>query len=115
MINRATVNCARLISYDVDSCGSVLHQVDKALEPPKSSLLEILEGNPKYSKFLNLVRKANLTDLLTEEGKEYTIMVPSDDVFAEQEEWYSNLLDDSEKLERIVKSHILPGQTESIN
>lgn len=31
VMNRATVNCARLIHFDQDSCGSVLHEVDKVL------------------------------------------------------------------------------------
>lgn len=110
VINRATVNCARLVSYDVDSCGSVLHQVDKILEPPKKSLLALLEDTPKYSKFLNLLREANLTEVIGG-TQEYTVLVPTDDVFAEQEEWYTNLLsEDKDKLERIVKSHILPGE-----
>lgn len=34
VLNRATVNCARLVHFDDDSCGSVLHQVDRVLEPP---------------------------------------------------------------------------------
>lgn len=33
-MNRATVNCARLIHFDDESCGAVLHQVDRVLEHP---------------------------------------------------------------------------------
>lgn len=36
VMNRATVNCARLVHFDDESCGSVLHQVDKILSPPKN-------------------------------------------------------------------------------
>lgn len=109
VLNRATVNCARLVHYDVDSCGSVLHQVDKVLTPPSKSLLEVLESTKKYSKFFKLIREANLTDLIADPEKDYTLLVPSDDVFAEQEDWYQQLLSDSDNLERIMKSHILPG------
>lgn len=35
VMNRATVNCARLVHFDDESCGSVLHQVDKILAPPE--------------------------------------------------------------------------------
>lgn len=35
VMNRATVNCARLVHYDDESCGSVMHQVDKPLTKPK--------------------------------------------------------------------------------
>lgn len=36
VMNRATVNCARLVHFDDESCGSVLHQVDRPLTPPKN-------------------------------------------------------------------------------
>lgn len=108
-MNRATVNCARLTKFDVDTCGSVLHQVDRVLTPPQKSLLELLEETGKYSKFRKLVQAANLTGLFETSEKEYTLLVPSDEVFAEQDEWYQKLLNDNEKLENIVKSHILPG------
>lgn len=109
-MNRATVNCARLVQFDVDSCGSVLHQVDKVLEKPTKSLLEVLEANEKYSKFLNLIREANLTELIADPTKDYTLLVPSDEVFGEQEDWYQQLLQDRSQLERIIKSHILSGE-----
>lgn len=35
VMNRATVNCGRLVHFDEDSCGSVVHQIDKVLEAPK--------------------------------------------------------------------------------
>lgn len=109
-MNRATVNCARLVQFDVDSCGSVLHQVDKVLERPTKSLLEVLEGTEKYSKFLGLIREANLTELIADAEMDYTLLVPTDDVFGEQEDWYHQLQQDSSQLERIIKSHILPGK-----
>lgn len=36
VMNRATVNCARLVHFDDESCGSVLHQVDRPLTAPKN-------------------------------------------------------------------------------
>lgn len=108
-MNRATVNCARLLQFDVDSCGSVLHQVEKVLERPTKSLLELLSSTEKYSKFLKLIQEANLTDVIDSTEKDYTLLVPSNDVFAEQEEWFQQLLQDRNQLERIIKSHILPG------
>lgn len=109
-MNRATVNCARLVQFDTDSCGSVLHQVDRVLEKPTKSLLELLEATEKYSKFLKLVREANLTGLIEDSEKDHTLLVPTDEVFAEQDDWYQQLLQDSEKLRRTIESHILPGK-----
>lgn len=88
VMNRATVNCARLIHFDQDSCGSVLHEVDKVLSPPAGDLLEMLQNNPQYSQFLNLVAKANLTSLIEEStDKGLTLFVPRNDVFEEVDDW----------------------------
>ncbi|XP_016035044.2 periostin isoform X2 [Drosophila simulans] len=86
VMNRATVNCARLVHFDDESCGSVLHQVDRALVPPKNNMLKLLEANPNYSKFLELVRKANLTQLLSNDSRSLTLLVPKNDVFEELNE-----------------------------
>ncbi|KAH8265553.1 hypothetical protein KR038_010486, partial [Drosophila bunnanda] len=83
VMNRATVNCARLVHFDDESCGSVLHQVDRPLAPPKNNMLKLLEANPNYSKFLELVRKANLTQLLSNDSRSFTLLVPKNDVFEE--------------------------------
>ncbi|KAH8359304.1 hypothetical protein KR093_005727, partial [Drosophila rubida] len=131
VMNRATVNCARLVHFDDESCGSVLHQVDRTLTPPKKvelnglllklsnissgsisspqNLLKMLEDNPNYSIFLDLVRKANLTHLLANESDSFTVLLPPNDVFEE-------LIDSSEsktatqthaEMEAQVKTHIV--------
>lgn len=104
VMNRATVNCARLVHFDDESCGSVLHQVDKPLQPAKQTLLEMLEANPNYSKFLELVKLANLTDLLTNVEGDYTLLVPKNDVFEELED---SLSKDQSELEDLIKTHIV--------
>lgn len=104
VMNRATVNCARLVHFDDESCGSVLHQVDKPLQPSNKNLLEVLENNPNYSKFLNLVRMANLTDLLAKPDGDYTLLVPKNDVFEELED---SLPKDENGLESLIKTHIV--------
>uniref|UniRef100_A0A7G3B1I8 Putative transforming growth factor-beta-induced protein ig-h3-like isoform x1 n=1 Tax=Lutzomyia longipalpis TaxID=7200 RepID=A0A7G3B1I8_LUTLO len=109
VMNRATVNCARLIHFDDESCGSVLHQVDKVLEPPTKSLLEILDSTEKYSKWLDFIRAANLTSLLEDTEQDFTLMVPTNDVFREQREWYEEKLKKPEEAEMIVKNHMLQG------
>lgn len=106
VMNRATVNCARLIHFDQDSCGSVLHQVDKVLSPPTGNLLEMLEQS-KYTQFLKLVQKANLTSLLEEASDDgYTLFVPRDEVFSEVGDWMKEKSD--AELEELIKNHIVP-------
>lgn len=107
VMNRATVNCARLIHFDQDSCGSVLHEVDKVLTPPTGSLMEMLQNNPQYSQFLKLVTKANLTSLMEESNLDgVTLFVPRDEVFSEVEDWIKEK--NSAELEELIKNHIVP-------
>lgn len=49
-------------------------------------MLKLLEANPNYSKFLELVRKANLTQLLSNDSRSITLLVPKNDVFEELNE-----------------------------
>jgi len=107
IMNRATVNCARLIHFDQDSCGSVLHQIDKVLTPPSGNLLEILQNNPQYSQFLKMVKKVNLTSLLEEETTDgFTLFVPRDEVFDEVGDWMKEKT--KSELEELIKNHIVP-------
>uniref|UniRef100_A0A0A1WRC2 Transforming growth factor-beta-induced protein ig-h3 n=1 Tax=Zeugodacus cucurbitae TaxID=28588 RepID=A0A0A1WRC2_ZEUCU len=107
VMNRATVNCARLVHFDDESCGSVLHQVDKPLVAPKMNLLQLLESNPMYSKFLELVRAANLTSILSNVSDSYTLLVPKNDVFEEVADWETTLTKDKAELENLIKTHIV--------
>ncbi|XP_016960915.1 periostin isoform X3 [Drosophila biarmipes] len=106
VMNRATVNCARLVHFDDESCGSVLHQVDRALAPPKNNMLKLLEANPNYSKFLELVRKANLTQLLSNNSRSLTLLVPKNDVFEELSESGEGAAKPSDPV-ALVKTHIV--------
>lgn len=107
VLNRATVNCARLVHFDDESCGSVLHQVDKPLQAPKLNLLELLEANPNYSNFLELVKAANLSDLLANTDQEYTLLVPKNDVFEELDDQQNPIKEGGEALEQLIKTHIV--------
>lgn len=107
IMNRATVNCARLIHFDQDSCGSVLHQIDKVLTPPTGNLIEMLQNNAQYSQFLKLVTKANLTSLLEEATDDgYTLFVPRNEVFDEVADWMKEK--SKADLEELIKNHIVP-------
>lgn len=109
VFNRATVNCARLVHFDDDSCGSVLHQIDRPLEPATRSLYDILKANEQYSMFVELIETANLTSLLENENGSLTVLVPKNDVFTEVKEYFDDLSNDSntKKLENVIKSHII--------
>ncbi|XP_055602882.1 periostin isoform X2 [Uranotaenia lowii] len=109
VMNRATVNCARLMHFDDETCGSVVHEVDKVLEQPKTNLIEALRTNPEYSMFLEMVEKSNLTELLSSMNESLTVFVPKNEVFLEVKEWYDQILDNSDELDNVIRSHIVPN------
>lgn len=111
VFNRATVNCARLVHFDDDSCGSVLHQIDRTLEAPSQNLLNTLKTNEQYSMFVELLESANLTSLLENDNRSLTVLVPKNDVFTEVKEYFDELNEEGneKKLENLVKSHIIDG------
>lgn len=104
VMNRASVNCARLVHFDDESCGSVLHQVEKQLETPKSNLYTIMESNQEYSKFLEAVKVANLTDVLMDESSSYTVFMPKNEVFREFD---IEVAKNKSVSEMFVKEHIV--------
>ncbi|XP_035892058.1 transforming growth factor-beta-induced protein ig-h3 isoform X2 [Anopheles stephensi] len=109
VMNRATVNCARLVRFDEETCGSVVHEIDKVLDVPKTNLMDALSANPEYSMFQRLVSLTNLTELLTSPDAGLTLLVPKNDVFLEVDAWYQETLQNQDELERIIRAHILPN------
>lgn len=106
ILNRATINCARLIHFDYETCGSVVHQIDTVLNNPDSYLIDIIRNNQNYRKFYNLIEKFNLSSLLDEASENgYTVLVPTNNVFNEVSDWMNEKSD--AELEDITKNHIL--------
>lgn len=109
IMNRATINCARVIHFDQETCGSVFHQVDSVLAVPEMNILEMLRTNPRYSQFYKLVMKANLSSLLEEASESgFTVLVPNDDIFNELTDWIKEKKESGE-IDDLVKNHIVAG------
>lgn len=74
--------------------------------------MEALETNPQYSMFVDLIKEANLTDMLSDTNRSLTILVPKNDIFTEVQEFFDELRTEQNraKLERIIKSHIIDGE-----
>lgn len=72
------------------------------------NLLQQLQSNDKYSTFLRLLKEGNLTSLLEDETKSYTLLVPNDEHFKEVEEYLSEIQSKEDQMEFLIKSHIIP-------
>lgn len=105
IMNRATINCARLIHFDQETCGSVVHQVDSVLTAPEMNLLEMLRSTPHYSQFYKMIMKSNLSSLL-EESSGLTVLVPSDSTFHELGDWLKEKKEAGE-IDDLIRNHIV--------
>lgn len=109
IMNRATINCARVIHFDQETCGSVFHQIDNVLTVPEMNILDMLRTNPRYSQFYKLIMKANLSSLLEEANENgYTVLVPHDEIFNELSDWIREKKETGE-IDEIVRNHIIGG------
>ncbi|KAL1494273.1 hypothetical protein ABEB36_009897 [Hypothenemus hampei] len=56
VINRATINCARLIGFDEKTCGSMVHEVSRVLVPPSKNVIDIIQSEDKYKSLRELIK-----------------------------------------------------------
>lgn len=71
-------------------------------------MLQQLESNEKYSTFLQLINDANLTSILEDETKSYTLLVPNNEHFKEVEDYLTEIQSKEDQMEFLIKSHIIP-------
>merc|ERR1719237_1457529 len=76
-----TAQCARLTD-EQKVCGSTIYTVDKLLVPPVGNLFQMLSNNPAYSRFLDLVKAANLSESVNLPAR--TLIVPRNQAFAKE-------------------------------
>lgn len=108
VINRATINCARLVGFDEKTCGSVVHEVNKVLFPPTKSILEIINSEEKYSTLSKLLKGTEVEKILQENNRSLTFLAPTDETIAALDEKDRKmLLENKEKAEEILKNHVL--------
>ncbi|XP_072333156.1 periostin, osteoblast specific factor b isoform X2 [Scyliorhinus torazame] len=87
----------------------VIHTIRKVIVPSEKSLLQILRDDPRFSIFLTLAESAGLTELLTE-GGDWTLFVPTNDVFESlSPNELEELTRDKNALRHILLYHLLKG------
>lgn len=103
----SSINCAKFVSTDNVSCNRAVHQIDRSLDVPKMFLLEALEANKEYSKFLGIIKQGNLTHLINNTVNDLTLLVPTNDVFEEQKEYYEELMHPNTNKEAFLRMHMI--------
>ncbi|XP_050309672.1 transforming growth factor-beta-induced protein ig-h3 [Anthonomus grandis grandis] len=108
VINRATINCAPLIHFDKKTCGSIVHQVNRILVPPKSNILDVISTDERYSKLKELIAGTEVEKVLQESNRSLTLLAPTDEAFAAmRDEEREPLFNSTEKADEFIKNHIL--------
>ncbi|KAJ8920689.1 hypothetical protein NQ315_004828, partial [Exocentrus adspersus] len=108
VVNRATVNCAKMIGFDERACGSIIHEVSKVLVPPSQSILEIIDSTEKYSTLRTILKDTEVEKILQQSNQSITFLAPTDETFAAMDEKEKKvLLENKEKANLVLRNHVL--------
>ncbi|XP_044266983.1 transforming growth factor-beta-induced protein ig-h3 [Tribolium madens] len=108
VINRGTINCAKIVGFDEKSCGSVIHEVSKVLLPPTQTILDLINADSKYSTLSKIIKGTEVEKILQENNRSVTFLAPTDETLAAIDEAdLKTLKEDKEKATTVLKNHIL--------
>lgn len=111
IINKATINCAKITDFDEKACGSVIHEINRLLVPPKRNILEIINSNDKFTTLSKLLKDTEVEKILQENNQSISLLAPTDEAFAGlSEEDLKTLQEDKKKANEVLKNHILTGE-----
>lgn len=115
---------AAVVSPDIEASNGVIHTIERVLlppgftkpkpykPPPTLNALELIERVGSTSTFLEAIKLADLTELLTSKGP-ITVFVPSNAAFDNlADDFWEDLMKkkNKKKLKQLLKFHIAPGE-----
>lgn len=110
IINRATINCAKITGFDEKACGSVIHEINRVLVPPKKNILEVVNSNDKFTTLSKILKDTEVEKVLQESNQSVSLLAPTDEAFAGlSEEDLKTLQEDKKKANEVLKNHVLTG------
>lgn len=102
------VNDAKVVNADLRARNGVIHVIDTVLLPP-SDIIDTAANADSFKTLVTAVKAAELVDALKSKGP-FTVFAPTDEAFAKLPEGtLPALLNDQEKLQAILKYHVVPG------
>ncbi|CAJ0838489.1 6952_t:CDS:2 [Entrophospora sp. SA101] len=109
----ATTSVSVITSSNNLISNGVMHVIDNVLLPPSLivTVKKLLIG-ADADVMLELIKVANLTELILDSNETYTILSPTDKAFIEMN--FTKLLDDAERVARLLLLHIIPGEIEDL-
>ncbi|CAH1756573.1 3639_t:CDS:2 [Entrophospora sp. SA101] len=109
----ATTSVSVITSGNNLISNGVMHVIDNVLLPLSLivTVKKLLIG-ADVDIMLELIKVANLTELILDSNETYTILSPTDKAFIEMN--FTKLLDDAERVARLLLLHIIPGEIENL-
>ncbi|CAB9526044.1 beta-induced protein ig-h3 [Seminavis robusta] len=97
-----------IINGNFPASNGIVHVINAVLQPPTMALtlLEQAEMDPTLTRFVELVKRFDLTPTLSQEGP-LTLLIPTNDAFAKIPDAILNQLD-ANALTQIMVYHVLP-------
>ncbi|XP_040064336.1 transforming growth factor-beta-induced protein ig-h3-like [Ixodes scapularis] len=97
------VDTAIITESDVEGHNGVVHVVNRVLEPPQGSVMEVLEKDDRFSLFAQALKRARELQLVNNYTQ--TVFAPTNEALSD----YATDLENPSILENVVLSHIVDG------
>lgn len=101
------IQCASLTKFEENSCGSVIHEIDRLLMPPTQNLLELLESDGRLSTFRSLLEGTELEETLKDPKETLTLLATTNYELGRYKYDLDSLRKDKALANRILKRHVL--------
>jgi len=103
-----TAQCANLVGKEEPICGGVVFTLDKVLLPNPPTILRLVKGKQEFSRFLQLLEFAGMSEEVGAEKDGQTLLVPTNAAFDKlPEDVNARLLADQPFAQNVVQRHIL--------
>ena len=103
----ATVQCAKVVRLDEETCGGMIHTVDKVLLPPGGKIVEIIKDHGDFGKFIEVVEFSELETELNTDGP-FTLLAPTDSAMAHlKKETLDKIMADKDLAVKFVNKHVI--------
>ncbi|XP_071119881.1 transforming growth factor-beta-induced protein ig-h3-like [Mytilus edulis] len=105
-----TAQCATIEKSNIRACNGIIHIVDKVLQPPAGTLLDVLALDNRFTELVQLIKIAEIGDMLEGDGP-FTLFAPTDDAFKRIDDAeLQNIVNDKGKLKHVLFNHIFKDQ-----
>ncbi|OWF47880.1 Transforming growth factor-beta-induced protein ig-h3 [Mizuhopecten yessoensis] len=101
--------CALIVSSSARICNGVVHFVDQVLTPPSGSIMHTLRQDPRFSRFVELIRLTNLEQRLDEDDP-LTVLALTNEAITNLPEDIVDALrkNNIRKIEKLIFANIIP-------